>query len=108
MRTCWIVLVSVLLIPSIASLGQQVQAPSECRLIKAADLVDPLAPSFDAYPVFREEVANPRLNLASNPIARKYRTVLRLAITEGRISPGITGLFIGVAARLVRCSLWST
>ncbi len=90
MRTCWIVLVSVLLIPSIASLGQQVQAPSECRLIKAADLVDPLAPSFDAYPVFREEVANPRLNLASNPIARKYRTVLRLAITEG---PNFAGYY---------------
>lgn len=85
MRTNCIALVSVVLTTSMAYFSQQVRAPSECRLIKAADLVDPRAPSFDAYPVTREEVANPRLNLA-----RRYRTVLRLAITEG---PNFAGYY---------------
>jgi hypothetical protein len=76
--------------PSMASLGHQIQAPSECRLIKATDLVDPHAPTFDAYPVIREEVVNPKLNPASNTNARKYRTVLRLAIAEG---PNFAGYY---------------
>jgi hypothetical protein len=52
-------------------------------LIKASDLFDPQAPRFDAYSVTPEEVANPKLNLGSNPIARRYRTVLRIAIAGG-------------------------
>jgi hypothetical protein len=63
--------------------AQQVQTSSECRMIKAPDLFDLQAPRFDAYPVIREKVANPRLDLTSNQVARKYRTVLRLGITEG-------------------------
>jgi hypothetical protein len=63
--------------------AHQVQTSSECRMIKAPDLFDLQAPRFDAYPVIREKVANPRLDLTSNQVARKYRTVLRLGITEG-------------------------
>jgi hypothetical protein len=68
---------------ALAMFAQQVQTSPECRMIKAADLFDLQAPRFDAYPVIREEVANPKLDPTSNRIARKYRTVLRLGITEG-------------------------
>jgi len=81
--TNYITIVSLALAFSFLSHGQQAQDSSECRLIKAADLFDAQAPMFDAYPVVREKVANPRLDLTSNPVARKYRTVLRLAISEG-------------------------
>ncbi len=83
MRTNGIAVVFLALILLTASFSQQVQVSSECRMIKAADLFDAQAPAFEAYPVGREVIANPKLNLASNLIARKYRTVLRLAITEG-------------------------
>ena len=64
---------------AVTSLLQQ----PDCWYITATDLVDAKAPSFETYRVIREQVAFPKLNLASNPIGRKYRTVLRLAIKEG-------------------------
>ena len=76
-------IVSLALAFSLLSHGQQVQDPSECRLIRASDLFDAQAPTFDAYPVIRENIDNPRLDLNSNPIGRRYRTVLRLAVPEG-------------------------
>jgi len=64
---------------ALASLGQQ----PGCWYITAADLADAKAPTFATYPVIREEVANPKLDLTSNPMARKYRTVLREEIAKG-------------------------
>ncbi len=56
----------------------------DCKIIKKADLVDPKAPKFGDYPT-KTEAGNPsaKLDLTSNPIAKRYRTVLRLAMTEG-------------------------
>src|SRR5690349_17331640 len=57
---------------------------NECMLIHANDLTDPKAPKFSDYPASaRGSVARPKLDLASNPIARTYRTRLRNAIAEG-------------------------
>jgi hypothetical protein len=47
-------------------------------------------PSFQDFRVTVEHVARPRLNLSSNPIARRYRTVLREAIRAG---PNLAGHF---------------
>lgn len=82
MKNC-IAIVSLAFALSLLSHGRQVQNSSECRLVRASDLFDAQAPTFDAYPVIRERVDDPRLDLNSNPIARRYRTVLRLAVSEG-------------------------
>jgi hypothetical protein len=56
----------------------------ECRFIKSADLVDSKAPNYRDYPSQGQaEVRNAKLDLTSNPIAKTYRTVLRLAMAEG-------------------------
>jgi hypothetical protein len=47
-------------------------------------------PSFDDFHVTVEQVARPRLDFSSNPIARRYRTVLREAIRAG---PNFAGHF---------------
>jgi hypothetical protein len=61
------------------------QTPADtCRFVTAANLSDPEAPRFDSYPVLTEEkVPNPKLDLSSNPIAERYRTVLRYQVSEG-------------------------
>src|SRR6266581_942600 len=80
-----IAILCAILIPTTASRQQGVPTQlDECRFITAADLSDPKAPIFEAYPAAtREPVLNPKLDLMSNPIARRYRTVLRLEIAEG-------------------------
>jgi hypothetical protein len=82
MTNC-IAIVSLTFALSLLSHERQAQDSSECRLVKASDLVDAQAPTFVSYPVIREKVANPKLDLNSNPVARRYRTVLRLAMPEG-------------------------
>jgi hypothetical protein len=61
------------------------QTPSDrCKFVTTANLSDPEAPRFDSYPVLTEEkVSNPKLDLSSNPIAKRYRTVLRYQVSEG-------------------------
>jgi hypothetical protein len=56
----------------------------ECRFITNKDLADAKAPSFGWYPVARER-PDPiaKLDLNSNPVARTYRTVLRLEMAKG-------------------------
>ncbi len=69
-----------------ASFGQR-DVPrqlAECRFVTAADLSDPKAPTFKSYPVTtRETVSSPKLDLTSNPIAKRYRTVLRREVGKG-------------------------
>jgi hypothetical protein len=56
-----------------------VQTPSEpCKFVTAADLSDPKAPRFESYAAAPEDkIASPKLDLSSNPIAKRYQTVLR-------------------------------
>jgi hypothetical protein len=74
-----------LLAPTTVFCQKDGPTPAEqCRLITAADLSDPKAPTFGEYPTPSQEVVStPRLELKSNPIARTYRTVLRQEITKG-------------------------
>jgi hypothetical protein len=56
----------------------------ECRFITNKDLADAKAPSFRRYPVAKERPGPiAKLDLNGNPIARTYRTVLRLEMTKG-------------------------
>jgi hypothetical protein len=55
------------LLMALSSLRQQ----ADCWYITAADLADAKAPAFDTYRVIQEPVENPKLDLASNPVARK-------------------------------------
>lgn len=56
----------------------------KCRMVLASDLHDDNAPKFSDHPAaIREIISNPKLDLKSNPIARRHRTVLRLAAHEG-------------------------
>jgi hypothetical protein len=71
---------------SAAAFGQKdgLTPAEECRFITAADLSDPKAPSFDNYATKTQEVIpNRKLDLASNPVAKTYRTVLRQEIAKG-------------------------
>ena len=55
----------------------------KCRSILSADLRDPKAPAFDAYSATRsEQFQTATLDLKSNPIANRYRTILREQMTE--------------------------
>lgn len=67
--------------------AQQDDSPSafeKCRIVTSKDLQDKRAPIFAAYAVASPEtIANPKLDLASNPIAKKYRTVLRQEVSLG-------------------------
>lgn len=67
--------------------GQQNDGPSafdKCRIVTTTDLTDKHAPAFDTYPVTSAKaVEKPKLDLASNPVARMYRTTLRHEIGQG-------------------------
>lgn len=65
--------------------GEGPTAAEQCRIVTAADLFDSKAPSFGSYPAASVEgvTLTPKLDLASNPLARKYRTVLRQEIAKG-------------------------
>ncbi len=69
-----------------AASGQQ-DGPSDldrCQIITTADLSDPKAPTFEDYPAATETtVRKAKLDLASNPIAKTYRTVLRQEMVQG-------------------------
>jgi hypothetical protein len=81
----YIRLLCVLMTP-MAAFGQTDEpTPAEkCRLITAFDLTDAKAPGFREYPTTAiEVVSTPKLDMQSNQIARKYRTVLRQEIAEG-------------------------
>jgi hypothetical protein len=52
--------------------------------VRPSDLRDAAAPQFNAYHVpVQQPVANPKLDLASNPLAKTYRTVLRNQVAKG-------------------------
>lgn len=75
-----------ILLISTAAFGQKdnLTPAEECRFVTAADLSDPKAPSFKNYPADTKEVVpSSKLNLTSNPFARKYRTVLRQEMAKG-------------------------
>jgi hypothetical protein len=56
----------------------------KCRYVTGPDLADAKAPSFRDFSVNGERARPPfRLDLASNPIAKRYRTVLRLDVEKG-------------------------
>src|SRR5258707_6087028 len=80
-----IAILCAVLMPLAASGQRDVPIQSgDCRFITAADLFDPKAPVFEAYPsAGREHILNPKLDPISNPIAKRYRTVLRLEIALG-------------------------
>ncbi len=85
MKPKYIAIHCVLFLP-IATFGQKDRPTpaEECKLIKAADLVDPRAPSFTDFPSKnRDESRHAKLDLSSNPIAKRYRTVLRSEMAEG-------------------------
>src|SRR5262245_16415153 len=66
---------------------QQEDVPSafdKCRIVTAADLTDSKAPSFATYRVSVVlSKANAKLDLASNPIAKEFRTVLQQELAKG-------------------------
>jgi hypothetical protein len=75
-----------MLLISTAVFGQKddLTPAEECRFVTAADLSDPKAPSFNNYPAdIKEVVSKSKLDLTSNPIAKKYRTVLRQEMAKG-------------------------
>lgn len=76
----------LMLLMTTATFGQD-SGPTpaeECKFVTAADLSDLNAPAFDNYPTKTQEVVpSPRLDLASNPVARMYKTVLRQEIVKG-------------------------
>ena len=76
----------LLLMPAVL-LGQD-DGPTtaeQCRIVTAADLFDSKAPSFRGYPAASAQgmTLTPKLDLSSNPLAKKYRTVLRQEIAKG-------------------------
>lgn len=55
-----------------------------CYPITAKDLIREGAPHFDQYPAKAEQIRHPaEVNLKSNPMARRYRTVLREEAARG-------------------------
>jgi len=87
MKSSYFSVVLVVLCASALLQGQKNDEPSafdKCRFVTNADLTDKQAPTFDAYRVTSQEtVENPKLDLASNPAARMYRTTLREQIAQG-------------------------
>lgn len=56
----------------------------DCRVITGKDLTDPEAPNLSAYLVTKpEQVSNPRLDLSTSEVARRYRTVFRHQVQNG-------------------------
>jgi hypothetical protein len=66
---------------------QQPDGPSpfdECRIVTAANLADAKAPTFASHRVAVPQVpGGAKLDLGSNPVARKYRTVMRQQLELG-------------------------
>jgi hypothetical protein len=79
LAACWC------LVPELRA--QQDDSPSaydKCRIVTTEDLSDNRAPMFAAYRVMSPEIVeNPKLDVNSNAIAKRYRTVLRLEIARG-------------------------
>jgi hypothetical protein len=76
----------LLLLFSVSTIAQpNLQTPSDtCAFVTAAVLSDPKAPSFDSYAVpIEEKISNPKLELSSNTIAKRYQTVLRQELHNG-------------------------
>ena len=71
--------------PNVALAQSDRPTPSaECRMITAADLGDSKAPAFTDHPANTEvPESSAKLDLARSPIARTYRTVLRLEVAKG-------------------------
>lgn len=84
-KSSCVVVLCALLVPVAVSVQRDIPAPSkDCRFITATDLFDPKAPRFEAYPAAdRGHITNPRLDLTSSPIAKRYRTVLRMETAKG-------------------------
>jgi len=63
----------------------------DCSVIQSKDLIDSSAPKFEDYavPAPKRDV-HPQLDVASNPIAKTYRTVLRNEIRKG---PNFAGYY---------------
>jgi len=75
-------------------------------MVKTADLADSKAPTFANYSA-RTSQDGPRakLDLASNPIAKTYRTVLRLAMAEG---PNFAGRYkVGIWGCGTSCAMFA-
>jgi hypothetical protein len=87
MKVNLVTAVFVVLCATTSARGQQDDSRSafdKCRMVTAVDLADHKAPSFAAYRVSSQgTLASPKLDLKSNPVARKYRTVLREEISQG-------------------------
>jgi hypothetical protein len=63
---------------------EETQRYFECRTIKATDLEDERAPTFQDYHVAWEPpVSHPRVDTKTTVIGRRYRTVLRNGIASG-------------------------
>jgi hypothetical protein len=84
-KSIFIAIFSTILISTASWSRQDGPTPFEkCRFVTKKDLSDPKAPMFESYPLTSHEaVSNPKLDLTSNSIARRYRTVLRLETAEG-------------------------
>ncbi len=58
--------------------------PDNCRVITGKDLTDPKAPNLSSYLVTKpERVPNPRLDLSTSPVGRRYKTVFRQQVQKG-------------------------
>jgi hypothetical protein len=76
----------LLFLQSATAIAQRETVPKswECRLITASDLLDAKAPTFEGFKVTAHQIIrNPKLDLRSNPVAKRYRTVIRQEIMEG-------------------------
>src|SRR5258708_35109410 len=63
----------------------------DCSVIQSKDLIDSSAPKLDDYAVTTpKRDVHPQLDVASNPIAKTYRTVLRNEIRKG---PNFAGYY---------------
>ena len=64
--------------------GSSLAQDGECNVISKTDLVDHTAPSFSRYAVSSPSKGlRPKLDYASNPIAKAYRSVLREDVSNG-------------------------
>ncbi|MGA7795926.1 MAG: hypothetical protein WCA19_23075 [Candidatus Acidiferrales bacterium] len=80
----YIAILCVLLPTALFGQENSPTAAEKCRFVTPADLSDARAPSFGSYPARPQEVPSSiKLDLRSNPIAKKYRTVLRQEIAKG-------------------------
>jgi len=80
-----IAILCVMLMPTLVfGQGNDPSPAEKCRFVTAADLADAAAPAFGEYPTAAAKVVSAsQLDLKSNPIARRYRTVLRREMAEG-------------------------